>query len=153
MLIPPRYPDPDRVVYPTGYPPGPICQLTTRDGARIYPLHNHDAWTDKSGNGNTGVDAGHYHKIVNFRVIADASDGHTHQLTNLPCGAAAPHDVVPAQDAIVPAGVRWPGAPVLSGPPAAGGSAWKWVVGGLLVVGVVVGALMLFNKGEEAEDE
>lgn len=71
-------------------PPRFPCQITTQTPSKIYPLHNHGAWIDKDGNGNTDVDAGHFHRVRNFKLIADQSDGHTHQLTTLPCGAGAP---------------------------------------------------------------
>ena len=88
-----RYPDPDSVVYARPQPVGHPCQMTTQTVGRNYPLHNHGAWLNPSGDGNTDLDSGHFHRVVGFRVLADQSDGHTHDLTMLPCGAGAPHTV------------------------------------------------------------
>jgi hypothetical protein len=88
-----RYPNPDAVVYASTLPPRFPCQLTTTDTGKSYPMHNHGAWIDREGNGNTDVDAGHFHRVRGGRVLADPSDGHTHQLTMLPCGAGAPQRV------------------------------------------------------------
>lgn len=66
--------------------------MTTQTASRAYPLHNHGAWLTSGGNGNTDLDAGHFHRVIGFRVMA-APDGHTHDLTMLPCGAGAPYTV------------------------------------------------------------
>lgn len=86
-----QYPDPDRVVYPTTLPPTFPCQQTMRTSSRAFPIHNHDAWLDREGDGNTGVDAGHFHRIRDGRVLPDLTDGHTHEMTDLPCGAGGAH--------------------------------------------------------------
>lgn len=87
-------PNPAAIVYPTTAPPRFACALTTRTqlaqrpGARtIYPIHDHSAFVDKDGNGNTDTVASHFHRVINGRVMPDESDGHTHSLSNLPCGA------------------------------------------------------------------
>jgi hypothetical protein len=67
--------------------------MTTQTVGRNYPLHNHGAWLAKGGNGNTDLEAGHFHRVVGFQVLANESDGHTHDLTMLPCGAGAPFTV------------------------------------------------------------
>ena len=90
---PVNYPNPDRVVYPTGQPLAFTCQLTTRAGGRIYPMHEHGSWLDKDGNGNTDLDAGHFHRVRGFKIYPDESDGHSHEMTMLPCGASAPRTV------------------------------------------------------------
>lgn len=82
-----NYPDPSRIIYPSAGPPRLVCHLTTRDKAKLYPVHEHDAFIDRHGNGVTTATASHFHRIVNGRVLADQSDGHTHRLTRLPCGA------------------------------------------------------------------
>lgn len=85
-----RYPNPAAVAYPSTQPPKFPCQLTSRNAGRMYPIHNHSAFLDREGNGNTDVDAGHFHRVRGFRVLPDPSDGHTHELTMLPCGDGAP---------------------------------------------------------------
>jgi hypothetical protein len=84
-----RYPDTTKVLYQTTAPPKFVCQLTTRDGGRLgmYPIHLHSAFMDVHGEGATDVIASHFHRIRNGRVLPDPSDGHTHRLTGLPCGA------------------------------------------------------------------
>lgn len=146
-----RYPNPDAVPYARLHPVGNPCQLTSQAPGKSYPLHNHGAFIDSRGNGNTDVDAGHFHRVVGFRVLPDESDGHTHTLTGLPCGAGAPNLPVAApqgqqQTAMMQGG--WGYAPgEMMGP--GGGFPWKWVVGGLVVVGVVVGAVMLYKHAQE----
>jgi hypothetical protein len=82
-----RYPDPDRIVRPTTDPPRFPCQLTNRSAGKLYPIHSHGAWVNRDGEGTTDVTARHYHRVRNFKVLPDPSDGHTHELTGLPCGA------------------------------------------------------------------
>lgn len=81
-----QYPDPSSVIYPTTYPPQYTCRMTTRTVARAYPIHWHGAYMDANGNGNTDSDSGHFHYIRNWKVLPNPVDGHSHDLTNLPCG-------------------------------------------------------------------
>jgi hypothetical protein len=53
----------------------------------MYPIHDHCAFVDRQGDGVTGVDASHFHYVRGGKVKPDSSDGHTHNLTGLPCGA------------------------------------------------------------------
>ena len=114
----------------------------------MYPLHNHGAWLNKEGSGNTDVDAGHYHRVVNFRVQADPSDGHTHELTMLPCGAGAaqttgrdgPMTSLQGSDDLV----TFLGA---AEPPKF--SLLPWLVGAVVVSGLVIGGVMLMRSDEE----
>lgn len=99
-MQPDRYPDPDAVVYASTLPMSYPCQMTTRDTGKGYPIHSHGAWIDKAGNGNTDADAGHFHRVREGRVLPDESDGHTHQLTMLPCGAGAPQSM--ARNGLIP---------------------------------------------------
>lgn len=82
-----RYPDPDTVVYPTTGAPQFRPQLTSRNSGKLYPLHAHTAFVAVNGEGATDVVAGHFHRVRNWRVLPDESDGHTHALTGLPAGA------------------------------------------------------------------
>lgn len=62
--------------------------MTTWDGGKLTPIHNHFAYVEPStGDGVTGVDAGHYHRVRAGQVLPSESDGHTHKLTGLPAGA------------------------------------------------------------------
>jgi hypothetical protein len=83
----PQYPDPNLVVYPTTAPPPFPPQLTTREAGKLYPVHDHCAFVDVKGDGNTDVVASHFHYVRDSRVLPDPSDGHKHDLTGLPCGA------------------------------------------------------------------
>lgn len=87
MHVGKKYPDPEAVVYPTAYPPKYACQLTSYDAGELYPEHDHSAFADRHGNGSTDTVASHFHRIRDGKVLPDASDGHTHRLTGLPCGA------------------------------------------------------------------
>lgn len=82
-----KYPDPSSVVYPTTQPPPFPAQLTSKDPAKLYPIHDHIAFVNKDGEGTTDVVAGHFHRVRGGRVLPDESDGHTHRLTGLPAGA------------------------------------------------------------------
>lgn len=82
-----RYPNPENVIRQTTMPPRFPCRLTTQVTSRMYPVHDHTAWVNADGDGTTAVTASHYHRIVGGRVLPDQSDGHTHNLTSLPCGA------------------------------------------------------------------
>lgn len=79
------YPDPDSVVYPTTYPPAYPCRIATRTVSRGYPIHEHGVYADLYGNGNTDAVVGHFHYVRNG-VVLPAVDGHTHDITTLPCG-------------------------------------------------------------------
>lgn len=57
----------------------------------MYPIHDHCAFVDRRGDGKTDVAASHYHNVRGGSVLPDQSDGHTHRLTGLPCGAGVPH--------------------------------------------------------------
>ncbi len=81
------FPNPDDVVYPTTAPPPFPPQLTSRDSGKLYPIHDHCAFINADGNGNTDVVASHFHRVRNGRILPDASDSHDHRLTGLPCGA------------------------------------------------------------------
>lgn len=81
-----RYPNPANVLYPTTLPAPFGCKLTTRNAGKLYPMHDHSAFINSEGTGNTAVDASHFHRVIGWKVIPDESDGHTHQLTRLPCG-------------------------------------------------------------------
>lgn len=146
-----RYPNPDRVVYPTGQPLAATCQLTTRSGARIYPMHEHTTWLDEGGNGNTDLDAGHFHRVRNFKILADESDGHTHELTMLPCGASAPRTTGRQGPIQSPSALMAQGGTNMTVMQGAGGSGfpWKLVVGTVVVVGIAVGAYMLYKHSQE----
>lgn len=149
MAIP--YPNPDRVAYPTGQPLAYPCQLTTRDPARMYPMHNHGAWLDAEGNGNTAVDAGHFHRVRGFKVIPDESDGHTHTLTQLPCGAGAPR-TLPSEIAPGSALAAVDGNVAMMGAPSGAPRIWPWVVGAVVVVGVIVAGVMIYKHANEGGD-
>ncbi len=88
-----EYPDPAAVAYPTTLPPPFPCQMTTRNTAVRYPVHEHGAYMNGQGDGNTDVVSGHYHRIKDGRVLPDESDGHIHEITMLPCGAGAARSI------------------------------------------------------------
>lgn len=147
------YPNPDAVAYPTGYPLKYPCQQTTRAAAKMYPMHQHGAWIDKDGNGNTDMDAGHFHRVRGFKVLPDESDGHTHELTMLPCGAGAPQTTgrdgpimsVDGRYLTVPRSVDLLGP----GLGASGVPKWVWVVGGIVVAGVIAAVVYHHVKEED----
>jgi len=141
-----RWPNPGAIVYPTTQPPGFPCQITTRDTGRIHPVHAHGAWLNAGGNGNTDVSAGHFHRVRDGRVQPDPSDGHTHELTTLPCGVGAPHLASTGGElmALGDAGVApMPLAPLKPL------SVWPWVVGAVVVAGLVIGGVMLMRSDDE----
>ena len=116
----------------------------------MYPVHQHGAFLNPAGTGNTDVSSGHYHRVSEFRVQPDPSDGHTHQLTMLPCGWGAAQttgrdgpmpqfqlgdggtDLVPAQQRMVAL------APKISMLP--------WVIGAVVVSGLVIGGVLLLRS-------
>lgn len=116
----------------------------------MYPVHHHGAWLNKDGNGNTDLSSGHFHRVREFQVQADPSDGHVHQLTTLPCGHGQPRTVgrdgqmqlqlgdggtqlAPVQQQIMR-------APQLS--------MWPWVAGAVMVTGLVIGGILLMRSDE-----
>ncbi len=84
-----QYPNPDAVPYLRVQPPGFPCQLTTENPGDAYPVHDHGAWLNAQGNGNTDNASGHFHVVRDFHV-EPADDGHVHDLTMLPCGVGGP---------------------------------------------------------------
>lgn len=142
------YPNPDAIPYASTQPPGFPCQITTQNPARLYPLHHHGAWLNAEGTGNTDLSSGHFHRVVNGRVQPDPSDGHTHQLTMLPCGAGAPRTIGPNGEMPLtlmgPADAAPVPVPIHKQPP----SMLPWVVGAVLVAGLVIGGVLIF-RGEE----
>ena len=113
----------------------------------MYPLHSHGAWLNREGTGNTDVATGHFHRVVGFRVQPDPSDGHTHELTMLPCGAGAaqttPRDgqlqLHGSDDLVTFLGAAEP--PKFSLLP--------WLVGAVVVSGLVIGGVMLMRSDDE----
>ena len=84
----PRYPDPERVFRTVMWqPPLRRCFVTSMNSAKLYPDHKHQAFVDSSGNGQTDIEASHFHYVRDGRVVVDPSDGHAHMLTRLPCAA------------------------------------------------------------------
>lgn len=83
------YPDPDSVAITSTLPPRFGCRITTMGAvnSHVYPIHRHGAFVDARGNGNTDANDSHFHYVRNGKVIPDPIDGHTHELTYLPCGA------------------------------------------------------------------
>ena len=143
------YPNPDAVQYASTQPTGFPCQLTTQVSARLYPVHHHGAWLNEAGNGNTDLRSGHFHRVVGGRVQPDLSDGHTHELTSLPCGWGAPRTIgrggempLTLMGASDPAPVP---VPMHVEPP----SMVPWVIGAVMVVGLVIGGVFLLRGGEE----
>jgi hypothetical protein len=145
-----RYPDPDAVPYARLHPVGNPCQITSQVSGKLFPMHSHGAWIDQNGDGNTDVGSGHFHRVKGFRVLPDLTDGHTHDLTGLPCGAGAPNfeAVSPGQRIVT---VRdWNGAEVqMMAPPEQRSSVWPWVVGGLVVIGVAAGLYFFLRDPEK----
>jgi len=117
----------------------------------MYPVHNHGAFLREDGNGNTDVAAGHFHRVVNFRVQADPSDGHTHEMTMLPCGVGAPHTtgrngpIQALQPGLNGLGDLAP-TPTALPPTRPGFSVWPWVVGAVVVSGLVIGGVLLMRS-------
>lgn len=148
-----EYPNPDAVVYAAPLPPRFPCQQTTQDPGKLYPVHNHGAWMDRQGNGTTDVDSGHYHRVRRFKVVQDQSDGHTHQLTMLPCGAGAAQTV--GRDGAIatipsPSAAGGYNGTMLAAPEPFHIRPWMVVVGAVVVLGAVVGAVIYFNREQES---
>lgn len=147
-----HYPNPDAVPYASTLPTSFPCQLTQDAWGKIYPMHNHGAWLNAQGDGNTDLDAGHFHRVKNFKVLPDQSDGHTHEMTMLPCTAGAArvtgrNGPIGQETTAVMAGppIQIMGAGALGG----GVPHWVWVVGALVGVAAVVGAVMYFRSNSE----
>lgn len=80
-----RFPNPDNIVRPR---PGAVRfapVLTTKNAAPDLPIHAHDAFVNRQGDGVTDTVVSHFHYVRNGRVLPIA--GHTHRLTRLPVGA------------------------------------------------------------------
>lgn len=119
----------------------------------MYPIHSHGAWLNADGTGNTDVDSGHYHVVKEFRVQADPSDGHTHQITTLPCGAGAAR-WTHRGDALAPYnGNELRGGPTeiqLMGPDTRRA---LWIGLGIAVAGaLVVGGIMYYRHSHEYDE-
>jgi hypothetical protein len=133
-------------------PPRHPCQLTTDDAGRIYSAHHHGAWIDKLGNGNTDLDSGHWHHVRSFKVEADPTDGHTHELTMLPCGAGAAQ-TVERPSAMVPQyysyGTQFAGAGAGPSelPEGRKPGVMVYIVGTLISVGMIAAGVWLMSKG------
>lgn len=149
MEQPRRYPDPDAVKYAKTMPPRFPCQMTTDATGRIYPMHHHGAWIDKLGNGNTDLDAGHWHHVRSFKVESDPTDGHTHELTMLPCGAGAAQTVA-RPSAGVPQhytyGTQFAGAGPSQLPEGRKPSVLVYVVGTIVSIGMIAAGVWLMRK-------
>lgn len=144
-----EWPNPDAVVYPTPQPPGFPCQITTRDAGKATPIHQHGAWLNAEGTGNTDLDSGHFHRVRGFRVLPDESDGHTHQLTMLPCGAGAARRV--GRDGkLIPQPTSLGEGYVQLMDPLKSTKMW-WILGSVVVVGLVIGGICLVRHMNEEE--
>ena len=144
-----HYPNPDAVPYASTLPPTFPCQLTTDSFGKTYPMHNHGAWLNATGDGNTDVDAGHFHRVRGFKVLPDQSDGHTHELTTLPCtaGAARPTGrngpLQGSETALLASGP----VEIMGSPPAI--PRWVAIVGGLALAGIVIGTIVYFVRKDD----
>lgn len=78
--------DPYQIPRPRMFPQTHPCMLTDRSAGKLYPVHVHNAYPDKDGNGTTNIACSHFHRIIGGRILPDESDGHEHGLTNLRCG-------------------------------------------------------------------
>ena len=149
MEQPRRYPDPDAVKYAKTMPPRFPCQMTTDATGRIYPMHHHGAWIDKLGNGNTDLDSGHWHHVRSFKVESDPTDGHTHELTMLPCGAGAARPVA-RESAMVPQyyqyGTQFAGPSVL--PEGHKPSSGMLLLGAVVSLGLVAAGIWMMSGGD-----
>jgi hypothetical protein len=81
------YPDPESVVYATTLPPRFRCTMAIRTASARFPIHAHGVYMDRAGNGNTDTNVSHFHYVRNGVVMPSNVDGHTHELSRLPCGA------------------------------------------------------------------
>lgn len=78
--------DPYQIVRPKMFPQTHPCLLTSRGFGRLYPVHVHNAYPDKTGAGVTGISCSHFHRIRDWKILPDESDSHEHGLTNVRCG-------------------------------------------------------------------
>lgn len=140
-----EWPNPDAVVYPTTQPPGFPCQITTRDAGKSTPIHQHGAWLNAEGDGNTDLDSGHFHRVRGFRVMPDESDGHTHNLTMLPCGVGAARRIG-HEGQLISQPVMMGDVQLMDSPKST--KVW-WILGGLAVVGLVIGGICLYRANQE----
>ncbi len=143
-----RWPNPGAIVYPTTQPPGFPCQITTRDTGRLHAIHSHGAFLDAEGNGNTDLSDGHFHRVRNGRLQVDPSDGHTHELTTLPCGMGAPR-YVPNNGEMMALGDASMAATPVPMPRMPSPSLWPWIAGAVVVAGLVISGVMLMRSEDE----
>jgi hypothetical protein len=61
--------------------------LVSRSAGRLYPVHIHRAFVDREGNGSTSISASHMHRIRNWQILPDESDGHDHQIVRIRTGS------------------------------------------------------------------
>lgn len=80
-------PDPSKIIYETTAPPRFPSRMSTRSAAKLYPIHDHCVFVDGAGNGATDTVASHFHRVRDHVLLPDESDGHTHAISRLPCGA------------------------------------------------------------------
>lgn len=112
-------------------------------------MHAHGAWIDKGGNGNTDVTAAHFHRVRGFVVMPDESDGHTHELTMLPCGAGGPQTTAqrgPAEMMSLGAGDV---APSVVLQPAQRPGTGLYIIGAVIAVAMVAAGAFFLLRGDE----
>ena len=104
-----------------------------------------------SGTGTPILDSGHWHHIRSFKVESDPTDGHTHELTMLPCGAGAAHSVE-RPSAMVPQnysyGTQFAGAGPSQLPEGHKPSVLVYVVGAIVSIGMIAAGVWLLSKGD-----
>ncbi len=142
-----QYPNPAAVVYPTTQPAGYPCQMTTQTPSEVYALHNHGAFLNRTGRGSTDVQAGHWHSVEGFHVMPDEKDGHTHELTMLPCGWGAAQTTGREGPLGVGAGLGESYLTVLGGDSFISKISLKpLLIGALAVSGLLVGGAILMRS-------
>lgn len=72
---------------PWMFPADRPCYQAAASSGRLAAVHSHRAYPDANGNGLTEITANHFHKIQGGLILPDESDGHTHRLSHIPCGA------------------------------------------------------------------
>jgi hypothetical protein len=147
-----QYPNPGAIEYARTMPPSHPCQITTDDTGKNLPMHHHGAWLDHKGNGNTDVAAGHFHRVMDFRVLPDLSDGHNHQLTTLPCGPGMPNNVARGAMSVQQAMQQPDGEYLvrLEGPAKPFWTPLKVFGAVVLGAGLVAGGVYLYRRSQEA---
>jgi hypothetical protein len=60
--------------------------VTNRVSGKLAPLHTHWARLDEKGSGTTDIRAGHYHRIIDGRLLPSPVDSHEHIMTLIPGG-------------------------------------------------------------------